>query len=156
MSVSCAPVCCLRNRSSAWYLCISPLHHAFRILLAHSRDAVSTAVRGWAPQFDRWLAPPPAHPLNPINPDNARILRITAAAGTELADAFSSGTLNVILLLQQCFTSRNPSSHTRRCSIRLSPIVEDSLLLPPVGVWAVSQSHCGRSVSQLGYASSPW
>ena len=29
-----------------------------------------------------------------MNPDNARILRITAAAGTELADAFSSGTLN--------------------------------------------------------------
>ena len=27
--------------------------------------------------------------LNPINPDNARILRITAAAGTELADAYS-------------------------------------------------------------------
>ena len=26
-------------------------------------------------------------------PDNARILRITAAAGTELADAFSPGTL---------------------------------------------------------------
>ena len=31
-------------------------------------------------------------PLNPINPDNARILRITAAAGTELADAYSYGT----------------------------------------------------------------
>ncbi len=37
-----------------------------------------------------------------MNPDTARILRITAAAGTELADAFSSGTLtagNVRLLL---------------------------------------------------------
>ena len=29
-----------------------------------------------------------------MNPDNARILRITAAAGTELADAYSHGTLN--------------------------------------------------------------
>ena len=28
-----------------------------------------------------------------MNPDNARILRITAAAGTELADAYSLGTL---------------------------------------------------------------
>ena len=28
-----------------------------------------------------------------MNPDNARILRITAAAGTELADAYSAGTL---------------------------------------------------------------
>ena len=27
-----------------------------------------------------------------MNPDNARILRITAAAGTELADAYSSDT----------------------------------------------------------------
>ena len=28
-----------------------------------------------------------------MNPDNARIPRITAAAGTELADAYSPGTL---------------------------------------------------------------
>ena len=28
-----------------------------------------------------------------MNPDNACILRITAAAGTELADAYSTGTL---------------------------------------------------------------
>src|SRR5690606_21032165 len=41
-------------------------------------------------------------------------------------------------------------------SVRLSSIAEDSLLLPPVGVWAVSQSQCGRSPSQVGYASSPW
>ena len=48
--------------------------------------------RGWAPCFHRRLNGPPARPLDPINPDNARILRITAAAGTELADAFSPGT----------------------------------------------------------------
>ncbi len=35
---------------------------------------------------------PPAHPLTPINPENARILRITAAGGTELADAYSFDT----------------------------------------------------------------
>ncbi len=29
-----------------------------------------------------------------MNPDNARILRITAAAGTELADAYSRNTVN--------------------------------------------------------------
>jgi hypothetical protein len=43
--------------------------------------------------FHRRLDRPPTHPLNPINPDNARIPRITAAAGTELADAYSCGTL---------------------------------------------------------------
>ena len=88
-------VSCLRNRSSASYLCISPLHNAFRLPHTHASHAVSTAGRGWAPTFDRWLARQPAHPLNPINPDNARILRITAAAGTELADAYSCGTLNM-------------------------------------------------------------
>jgi hypothetical protein len=31
-----------------------------------------------------------------MNPDNARILRITAAAGTELADAYSQGTVNPV------------------------------------------------------------
>ena len=40
-------------------------------------------------------------------------------------------------------------SLTRRCSVRLSPIAEDSPLLPPVGVWAVSQSQCGRSLGRV-------
>ena len=46
-------------------------------------------VYGWAIKFHNWLPFPPTHPLNPINPDNAWILRITAAAGTELADPYS-------------------------------------------------------------------
>ena len=52
----------------------------------------------------------PTHPLNPINPDNACILRITAAAGTELADAYSWHTLigvhvHLIALSQKKFTT---------------------------------------------------
>ena len=42
--------------------------------------------------FTADLYAPPTYPLNPINPDNARILRITAAAGTELADPYSYST----------------------------------------------------------------
>src|SRR3979409_1061324 len=60
------------------------------------------------------------------------------------------------LPLRQWFTYRNTSSHTRRCSVRLSPIAADSSLLPPVGVGAVSQSPCGWSSSQTSYPSSPW
>ena len=52
--------------------------------------------------------------------------------------------------------SRGPSSLTRRRCIRVSPIVQYPPLLPPVGVWAVSQSQCGRSTSQSGYRSSTW
>ena len=92
MSVIYGLVSCLRNRGSSSYLCISPLHDEFRQPQPQSSPAVSTAEWSWAPRFDRWLARPPAHPLNPINPDNARILRITAAAGTELADPYSQCT----------------------------------------------------------------
>ena len=36
----------------------------------------------WAGSFHRGLSDPPARALRPVNPDNARNLRITAAAGT--------------------------------------------------------------------------
>ena len=51
----------------------------------------------------------------------------------------------------QSFTIRRPSSLTRRRCIRVSSIVQYSPLLPPVGVWTVSQFQCGRSPSQAGY-----
>ncbi len=73
--------------------------YAFHRYTTHSAYLKHTQVSqfqwqfyGWATNFHRWLKRPPTHPLNPINPDNARILRITAAAGTELADAYSYGT----------------------------------------------------------------
>ena len=37
---------------------------------------------------------PPAHPLHPVNPDNACHPCITAAAGTELAVAYSQSTVS--------------------------------------------------------------
>src|SRR5699024_2433207 len=46
------------------------------------------------------------------------------------------------------FTTRSPSSPTLRRCIMLAPIVQYPPLLPPVGVWAVSQSHCVRTPSQ--------
>ncbi|KAL4184889.1 hypothetical protein AMTRI_Chr10g227840 [Amborella trichopoda] len=50
---------------------------------------------------------------------------------------------SLLLLRDKKFTTRGPSTFTRHCSVRLSAIVENSPLLPPVGVWAVSQSQCG-------------
>ena len=58
--------------------------------------------------------------------------------------------------LGQSFTIRKPSSLTRRRCIRVSSIVQYSPLLPPVGVWTVSQFQCGRSPSQAGYPSWSW
>jgi hypothetical protein len=109
------------------------------------------------------LTKPPTCALRPIIPNNARTLRITAAAGTELAGASFGGTVIPrafpppdLRPTRQRFTLRKASSRTRRRCVSLSAIAQDSPLLPPVGVWAVSQSQCGGPSSQTPYASSAW
>ena len=90
---------------------------------------------------DRRTAPP-TRALSPVIPNNVRTVRLTAAAGTNLARASSRDRSRFPLPPpRQEFTTRRPSSSTRRRSVRLAPIAEDSRLQPPVGVWAVSQSQ---------------
>ncbi len=56
----------------------------------------------------------------------------------------SAGTVIFFFPANKKFTIRRPSSFTRRCCVRGFPIAQYSpTLLPPVGVWAVSQSQCG-------------
>ena len=51
--------------------------------LCHSQDKQFRIFSpGWAGIFNIRLTNPPTNSLRPINPDNARALRITAAAGT--------------------------------------------------------------------------
>jgi len=50
---------------------------------------------GWAQGFHIWLNEPPTHALRPVIPINACTLRITAAAGTELAGASSKGNVKL-------------------------------------------------------------
>ncbi len=109
------------------------------------------------------LTQPPTCALRPIIPNNACTLRITAAAGTKLAGASFGGTVipksfptRDLRPTRQRFTLRKASSRTRRRCVSLSAIAQDSPLLPPVGVWAVSQSQCGGPSSQTPYASSAW
>src|SRR4029077_11964843 len=49
---------------------------------------------------------PPTYPLRPIIPSNACTLRITAAAGTELAGASSPGTVRYLGYSPKYFSSR--------------------------------------------------
>jgi hypothetical protein len=53
------------------------------------RGRAGVEPRPFTPRFPG----PPTRPLRPVIPDNARTLRITAAAGTELAGASSPGTV---------------------------------------------------------------
>src|SRR5690606_34226748 len=87
-------------------------------------------------------------PLNPMIPDNARILRITAAAGTELADTSSYGTVSgsrVLPLLpvhKQFTVYRTFFLHaawlhqtTANCPIFLTAASRRSLVRVSVPVW---------------------
>ena len=96
-------------------------------------------------------------------PDNACTLRITAAAGTELAGAYSYEYRQIDLHVNTYSSSYKSSlqpigqsSCTRHGWIRVAPIVQYSSLLPPVGVWSVSQYQCGGSPSQDPYLSKSW
>ena len=97
---------------------------------------------------------PPTHPLNPINPDNARILRITAAAGTELADAYSYGTLislriDLIAPIQKQFTTHRAvflhaawlDQISIHCPIFLTAASRRSLVRVSVPVWGTFLSE---------------
>ncbi len=50
------------------------------------------------PDFTSYLLCHLRNSLHPVTPDNARTLRITAAAGTELAGASFEGTVNTRLI----------------------------------------------------------
>ena len=84
--------------------------------------------------------------LHPIIPNNACSLRITAAAGTKLAGAYSL--TNVIIIINkrtlQPITLKQSlllSSFTQYYWIMLLHIVQNSPLLAKA--WALSQSQCG-------------
>ena len=137
------------------YQRIAPLLIPFCLPLPHSSSPVFRTIQGWALEFHTKLKKPPTDALRPVIPDNAWGPRITAAAGTKFAAPLFL-LYRHYLPREKKFTPTKASSFTRCRSIRLSPIVEDSSLLPPVGVWAVSQSHCGWPSSQTSYPSLPW
>ncbi|KAH9562828.1 hypothetical protein CY35_05G092500, partial [Sphagnum magellanicum] len=59
----------------------------------------------------------------------------------------------MFLLRKKEFTTCGPCTSTGHCFVRLSPIVENSPLLPPVGVWADS-SFCSSTYGVLVTVSS--
>ena len=89
-----------------------------------------------------------------MNPDNACILRITAAAGTELADAYSYGTVSPLhverfLPIQKKFTTHRAfilhAAWLRQtfvhCAIFLTAASRRSLVRVSVPVWGIILSE---------------
>ncbi len=108
------------------------------------------------------LNSPPTCSLSPVIPNNARHLRLTAAAGTKLAVASSgipqrTGVLALIAWwsLTVVYIPKDFILHAASLDQAFAHC-QYSLLQPPVGVWAVSQSQCAGSTSQSRYPSKPW
>ena len=131
-----------RHRCSSRYLYISPFHLEFHSPLPSSSLPVSGAV----PRLGRGLS----HPTE----QTAYVLFMPSESEQRLRPPYYRGCWHGVSRgfftcycqyhhRRKSFTTLGPSSLTRHGWIRVSPIVQDSLLLPPVGVWAVSQSQCG-------------
>ena len=92
--------------------------------------AVSHGRPGVEPRaFTARLPAPPTRPLRPVIPDNARTLRITAAAGTELAGASSPGTVSPL---------------ERGCSSRATVVYTPKGVLPHAASLRQPFGHCAR------------
>jgi hypothetical protein len=150
LSVSTGPVSRLRHWCSSQYLRISPLHWEFHSPLPVSSEAVWTAV----PRLSRGISPSTCQAAYaPFTPNNSE-QRLPPLYYRGCWHRVSRGFFfryRHYLPDRKEFTSQRTSSSTRHCCVRVSPIAQNSPLLPPVGVWTVFQFQCGRAPSQAGY-----
>jgi hypothetical protein len=98
-----------------------------------------------------------------MNPDNAWILRITAAAGTELADPYSNGTISPLHVrgfspVQKKFTTHRAfilhaawlDQSCDHCPIFLTAASRRSLVRVSVPVWGLILSEPLSIVALVG------
>ena len=104
--------------------------------------------QGWALGFHIRLDVPPAHALRPVIPSNACTLRITAAAGTELADAYSSSTVRTSFLRKEVYRPKSFIPHAvllrqafAHCGKFLTAASRRSLGRVSVPVWLIVLSN---------------
>ena len=155
LSVSWQPDTRLRHWCSTQYLRISPLHWVFQYPLCHSRSIVIMAI----PKLSSGISPLSyKSAYTPFTPSNSE---------QRLPPSYYRGCWHEVCRgffrwyrhhrhIRKSFTIRKPSSLTRHGWVRVAPIAQYSSLLPPVGVWTVSQFQCGCSSSQTSYRSSAW
>src|SRR5690606_5540840 len=96
LSVSISPGGRLRHWCSFLYLRISPLHRKFHHPLPYSSQAVLDAIPRLSPGLSHPTCQTTYARFTPSNPINACTLRITAAAGTKLAGAYSVGNVKTV------------------------------------------------------------
>ena len=161
LSVSIGPASRLRHRCSSRYLRIPPLHREFHLPLPSSSLTVSHAAPALSAGISHVTYQTAYAPFTPSDSGQRSHPPYYRGCWHGVSRCFLWGYRHPWIPLRgpsirpprQWFTTRRPSSHTRRRCVSLSAIAQYSPLLPPVGVWAVSQSQCGWPSSQTSYPS---
>ena len=155
LSVNIQPDSRLRHWCSTQYLRISPLHWVFHYPLCNSSHIVIMAI----PKLSSGISPLSyITAYTPFTPSNSE-QRLPPSYYRGCWHEVSRGFFRCYRHhrhARKSFTIRKPSSLTRHGWVRVSSIAQYSSLLPPVGVWTVSQFQCGCSSSQTSYRSSAW
>ncbi len=142
-----APAGRLRHRCSSRYLRISPLHLEFHPPLTISSLAVLRAVPGLSPGISPLTCQAAYAPFTPSKSEQRSRPPYYRGCWHGVSRRLFLRYRHY-LPLEKSFTTQRPSSLTRYRCVRVSPIAQNSPLLPPVGVWTVSQFQCGGSSSQ--------
>ena len=154
LSVSYKLASCLRNRCSVSYLCISPLHDTFRQPQLYSSPTVSMAIRQLSCRLSPLTYRAACAPFKPnksgqrLDPTYYRGCWHVVSRSLFLQYRQTPNSWRLFFPYKSSLQPRGPSSCTRHGWFRLASIDQYSLLLPPVGVWSVSQYQCGGSSSQ--------
>ena len=154
-SVNAGLASCLRYRRSVAYLRISPLHATFRRPRPHSSPPVSTALPGLGPGISpptRQAACAPFKPNESGQRSHPPYYRCCwHGVSRRLFLRYQHAAFPTPPLSPNKRGSRpvGPHSLTRHGWFRVPPIDQYPLLLPPAGVWSVSQYQCGGPSSQI-------
>ena len=155
LSVNKWPDTRLRHWCSTQYLRISPLHWVFRYTLHYSSYIVIKAIPRLSPGISPLSYITAYTPFTPSNYEQRLPPSYYRGCWHEVCRGFFR-CYRHHRHIRKSFTIRKPSSLTRHGWVRVAPIAQYSSLLPPVGVWTVSQFQCGWSSSQTSYRSSVW
>ncbi len=99
---------------------------------------------GWARGFHIRLTRPPTRALRPVIPNNACALRITAAAGTELAGASFGGTVRQRECFPHCYSSLPTAVYDPRAFILHAALLGQACAHCPKFPTAASRRSLGR------------
>jgi len=147
LSVSLGIGNCLRLRCSSRSLRISPLHREFHPPLLCSSSPVLTDPSRLSREISQKAYPTTYAPCTPSKSEQRLPPSYYRGCWHEVSRGcfcrYRPNGYPFHLPCRKGFTIRRPSSPTRRRCVRLSSIAQYSLLLPPVGVWPVSQCQCG-------------